>query len=88
MPVMSGSWPNLVRQVAFAINGYALVSSVLSLATIVSALLAPDHSITWLLLLLATVVASALMGLVFLSSGTGHDEAIDDRIHHELDDIN
>lgn len=26
------------------------------------------------------LMASALMGLVFLSSGTGHDEAIDDRI--------
>lgn len=35
----------------------------------------------------AMLLASALMGLVFLSSGTGHDEAIDDRIHHELDEI-
>ena len=34
----------------------------------------------------AMLLASALMGLVFLSSGTGHDEAIDDRIHHDLDD--
>ena len=34
----------------------------------------------------AMLLASALMGLVFLSSGTGHDEAIDDRIHHDLDE--
>jgi hypothetical protein len=25
------------------------------------------------------MMAAALMGLVFLSSGTGHDEAVDDR---------
>ena len=35
----------------------------------------------------AMLLASALMGLVFLSSGTGHDEAIDDRIHHDMDDF-
>ena len=34
------------------------------------------------------LLASALMGLVFLSSGTGHDEAIDDRIDHDLDLLN
>ena len=27
------------------------------------------------------LLASALMGLVFLSSGTGHDEAIEDRLN-------
>lgn len=26
------------------------------------------------------LITAALMGLVFLSSGTGHDEAIDDRV--------
>lgn len=29
------------------------------------------------------LVASALMGLMFLSSGTGHDESIDDRLEDE-----
>ena len=33
------------------------------------------------------MLASALMGLAFLSSGTGHDEAIDDRLGQEADDI-
>lgn len=43
---------------------------------------------TGLGVLFTMLLASALMGLVFLSSGTGHDDAIDDRIHHELDDVN
>ena len=30
---------------------------------------------------LMAMLAGALMGLVFLSSGTGHDESIDDRIN-------
>jgi hypothetical protein len=30
---------------------------------------------------LMTMLTAALMGLVFLSSGTGHDESIDDRIN-------
>jgi len=32
----------------------------------------------------ALMLTSALMGLVFLSSGTGHDEAIDDSISQEI----
>lgn len=39
---------------------------------------------TGLGVLLTMMLASALMGLVFLSSGTGHDDAIDDRIDHDL----
>ncbi|AKM11943.1 hypothetical protein [Croceicoccus naphthovorans] len=31
----------------------------------------------------AMMLMAALMGLVFLSSGTGHDEAIDDRLGDE-----
>ena len=31
------------------------------------------------------LLASALMGLVFLSSGTGHDEAVVDPMKDELD---
>ncbi len=30
---------------------------------------------------LMTMLAAALMGLMFLSSGTGHDESIDDRLN-------
>lgn len=32
----------------------------------------------------SVLLAAALMGLVFLSSGTGHDESIDDRLADEL----
>ena len=32
------------------------------------------------------LLASALMGLVFLSSGTGHDESIDDPLADDRDD--
>lgn len=32
---------------------------------------------------LSVMLGAALMGLVFLSSGTGHDEAIEDRLEEE-----
>jgi len=35
----------------------------------------------------AMMLMAALMGLVFLSSGTGHDESIDDRFDAEADDL-
>lgn len=38
---------------------------------------------TGLGVLFAVMLAAALMGLVFLSNGTGHDEAVDDRIDHD-----
>lgn len=31
------------------------------------------------------LLAAALMGLMFLSSGTGHDEQVEDRISSEID---
>lgn len=31
----------------------------------------------------SVLLGSALMGLVFLSSGTGHDESIEDRLEQE-----
>lgn len=34
----------------------------------------------------AMLLMSALMGLVFLSSGTGHDDAIVDPLNEELED--
>jgi hypothetical protein len=33
----------------------------------------------------AIMLTAALMGLVFLSSGSGHDEAIDDPFEDEVD---
>lgn len=33
---------------------------------------------------LSVLLGAALMGLVFLSAGTGHDEAVDDRLEDEL----
>ncbi len=33
---------------------------------------------------ISVMLMAALMGLVFLSSGTGHDEAIDDRWEEEI----
>jgi len=33
---------------------------------------------------LSVMLMAALMGLVFLSSGTGHDEAIDNRVDDEI----
>jgi len=35
----------------------------------------------------AMMLTAALMGLVFLSSGTGHDESIEDRLSDGADDI-
>lgn len=35
----------------------------------------------------AMMLMAALMGLVFLSSGTGHDEAIDDRLGEAAKDV-
>lgn len=36
-------------------------------------------------IIVSLMLASALMGLVFLSSGTGHDEAIEDPFEDEAD---
>ncbi|MDT0576206.1 hypothetical protein RM533_08405 [Croceicoccus sp. F390] len=35
----------------------------------------------------AMLLMSALMGLVFMSSGTGHDESIDDRLGDNTKDV-
>ena len=35
---------------------------------------------------LTMLLTSALMGLIFLSSGTGHDESVDDRTEREGDE--
>jgi hypothetical protein len=56
MRQLGGSWTNLVRLIMRAISGYALVCNILALAAIVAALLAPEHTIAYLMLVLAAVV--------------------------------
>ena len=42
-------------------------------------------SATFLGVFLTMLLAAALMGLMFLSSGSGHDERIEDRLKDEID---
>lgn len=42
-------------------------------------------SATFIGVFTTVMLAAALMGLMFLSSGTGHDDRIEDRLRDELD---
>jgi hypothetical protein len=42
-------------------------------------------SATFLGVFLTMLLAAALMGLMFLSSGTGHDARVEDRLRDEID---
>lgn len=42
-------------------------------------------SATFLGVFLTILLAAALMGLMFLSSGSGHDERVEDRLKGEID---
>ncbi|ATY32376.1 hypothetical protein [Sphingomonas psychrotolerans] len=42
-------------------------------------------SATFLGVFLTMMLAAALMGLMFLSSGSGHDERVEDRLKDEID---
>jgi hypothetical protein len=42
-------------------------------------------SATFLGVFLSMMLAAALMGLMFLSSGTGHDARVEDRLRDEID---
>jgi hypothetical protein len=42
-------------------------------------------SATFLGVFLTMMLAAALMGLMFLSSGSGHDERVEDRLRDEID---
>lgn len=42
-------------------------------------------SATFLGVFFTVLLAAALMGLMFLSSGTGHDERVEDRLKDEID---
>lgn len=86
----SHAWARYRRLMAFmAIMTVLAVAAVLATIYFTGTAL-PIHFYiaTGIGVVLTMMLASALMGLVFLSSGTGHDEAIDDRIHHDLDPDN
>jgi hypothetical protein len=63
-----------------------------AMVTLALAMIYRQYGMVSIHLFIATALAvgfsmllmSALMGLVFLSSGTGHDEAIDDRLNDHL----
>jgi hypothetical protein len=64
----------------------ALTSSVIAIAILHSR--NPDASVHLFIaaaagVFLSVLLGAALMGLVFLSAGTGHDESIEDRLEDE-----
>lgn len=75
------AWARYRRLMRFM---FGLTTGVVVLALV---LIYREHGMVSVHLFIATALAigfamllmSALMGLVFLSSGTGHDEAVDDR---------
>ncbi|MEP9359548.1 hypothetical protein [Sphingomonas sp. KR3-1] len=83
---------------AFAWGRYRRILGRMTLAALATAILCVLilwHWLGWLnfTLALATalgvfftmVLGAALMGLMFLSSGTGHDEQVEDRVSPEID---
>lgn len=79
-------------QIAFAWSRYRRVMAWMSLAALATAVVAVFcleyfyGPLGWVAVLAtlggiggSVLMASALMGLVFLSSGTGHDERVDER---------
>jgi hypothetical protein len=83
---------------AFAWGRYRRVlwwMTLVALATAMLSVLILWHWLGWLNFTLAfatalgvfgtMVLGAALMGLMFLSSGTGHDEQVEDRISSEID---
>lgn len=89
------------RLAAFAWARYRRILRIMALGALLVALLVAGYlwwssgPLPWLFLLFTMagiwttiMMAAALMGLMFLSSGTGHDEIIEDRAgeHYPLDD--
>ncbi len=80
-----GRYWRLMRFMA-AVTVLAIIGVFVAIYTTGSELPIHFYIATGLGVFFSMLLASALMGLVFLSSGTGHDEAIDDRIDYDLDD--
>lgn len=83
---------------AFAWARYRRVLGWMALAALAAAsgaVLLLWHSLGWMNLVVASATAlgvfftvllgAALMGLMFLSSGTGHDEQVEDRLKDEIE---
>lgn len=83
---------------AFAWGRYRRIlgwMALVALATAILAVLVLWHLLGWLNLTVAlatalgvfftVLLAAALMGLMFLSSGTGHDDQVEDRISPEIE---
>ena len=74
------------------IRGMAIVAVVVTtLALVALRIRHPDAGVHMFIasglgVFLSVVLSSVLMGLVFLSAGTGHDDSIDDPLSRELDE--
>lgn len=71
-------WMALVALVTTGLAELALYWSMGELRLITAAA-------TFLGVFLTMLLAAALMGLMFLSSGTGHDDEVEDRLKGEID---
>lgn len=85
-PHVSGHAWQRYRRLMLWMAGVALVTTVVAILFLRGR--NPDASIHLYIaaaagVFISVLLGSALMGLVFLSSGTGHDEAIEDRLEDE-----
>jgi hypothetical protein len=71
-------WMALVALVAVGIAEYALYSSLGELNFVTA-------TATFLGVFLTIMLTAVLMGLMFLSSGSRHDERVEDRLKDEID---
>lgn len=85
-PHVSGHAWQRYRRLMLWMAGVALVTTVVAILFLRDR--NPDASIHLYIaaaagVFISVLLGSALMGLVFLSSGTGHDESIEDRLEEE-----
>jgi hypothetical protein len=71
-------WMALVALIACGVAEYALYLSLGELNFVTA-------SATFLGVFLTIMLTAALMGLMFLSSGSGHDARVEDRVKDEID---
>ena len=76
-----------LMKLMFAVNGVAVAAAMAFLYWRNGFVSIHLYIATALGVTAAVMLTAALMGLAFLSSGTGHDEAIDDRLGDEARDI-